>query len=225
MQKPTGKIDLKKEQEATLARPRRDYSLMAKMLFTGMDLIYGKELTLPKVKLLEVLARIPYQAWEIRQYRRMNSLFADAAAVEQAREIMAWGRAAQDNEFWHLRVITERMAELGVRDTALRERLVRPIAAFKYNLFSRLLARFNIRRAFLLNAEFEDHAEHEYMRLVADHPELETMRVQNRAAAEEGEFTSWADVFRRIGLDEREHMNDSLAHCGRASEVVPAASR
>jgi hypothetical protein len=206
MQKQTGKIDLKKEQEATLARPRRNYSLMAKMLFTGMDLVYGKELTLPKVKLLEILARIPYQAWEVRQYRRMNSIFADDDAVAKAREIMAWGRAAQDNEFWHLRVITERMAEMGMQDTPLRAHLIRPIATFKYNLFSGFLARFNIRRAFLMNAEFEDHAEHEYMRFVADHPELEGMKVQNRAAAEQGEFMSWV-------------------HCGKASEVVPDASR
>ncbi|MFH0952961.1 MAG: hypothetical protein V1873_01385 [Verrucomicrobiota bacterium] len=218
-------IDARKEQEATLARGRMKYSLMARMLFEGMDLVYGKDLTLPKVRLLEILARIPYQAWEIRQYRLLNSRFADPAAVQRARDIMQWGRAAQDNEFWHLRVVTERMARLGVRDTWFRDRLVRRIAAFKYVLFSHLLARFNIQRAFLLNAEFEDHAEHEYMQFVADHPELEKEKVDNRAAAEGGAFASWADVFRRIGLDERDHMNESLIHCGRAAQVVPFVSQ
>ncbi len=217
-------VDLKKEQEATLARPRLKYGAVTRMLFTGMDLIYGRDVTLPKMKLLEVLARIPYQAWEIRQYRRLHSRFADDAAVREAGEIVRWGRAAQDNEFWHLRVISERMAELGVKDTWFREHVVRRVAVFKYAVFARLLAFVNIRYAFQLNAEFEDHAEHEYMRFVREHPELDRQAVSNRAAEEVGAFASWGDVFRRIGLDEREHMNNSLVHCGRAGEVVKYAS-
>lgn len=220
----SAQVDLKKEQEATLARPRMKYGAVTRMLFTGMDLIYGKGVTLPKMKLLEVLARIPYQAWEIRQYRRLNRRFADDAQVSEANDIVRWGRAAQDNEFWHLRVINERMAELGLRDTWFRERVVRPVAVFKYMLLARTLALVNIRYAFQLNAEFEDHAEHEYMRFVREHPELEQQAVNNRAAAEQGAFASWADVFRRIGLDERDHMNESLVHCGRGAEVAKYAS-
>lgn len=216
-------VDLKKEQESALARPRRSYSLLAKMLFWGMDLVHGKELTLPKVKLLEILARIPYQAWEIRQYGRMNCKFADDNTVREARDVIHWGREAQDNEFWHLRVINERMQKLGIRESAFH-RLVTPIAVLKYTIFSRLLALVNIKRAFLMNAEFEDHAEHEYMQFVKDHPELENEKVDSESAKEYGDFASWADVFRRIGLDERDHMNASLRHCGRESEIVPYAS-
>ena len=212
-------VDLKKEQAATLARPRRSCGILARMLFWGVDVAHGKALTLPKVKLLEILARIPYQAWEIRQYGRMNSRYADDSTVAEAREVIQWGRAAQDNEFWHLRVITERMRKLNVRESAFH-RFITPIAVFKYTLFSRLLACVSIRSAFLLNAEFEDHAEHEYMEFVKDHPELENEPVDSEAAKEYGNFASWADVFRRIGLDERDHMNDSLVHCGRAGEVV-----
>lgn len=216
-------VDLKKEQEATLSRPRRKCSWMARALFWGMDLVHGKELTLPKVKLLEILARIPYQAWEIRQYGRMNSKFADDQTVTEARNVIQWGREAQDNEFWHLRVINERMKKLGVRESAFH-RFITPLAVFKYTIFSRLLALVSIRSAFLMNAEFEDHAEHEYMQFVKDHAELETERVDSESAKEYGDFASWADVFRRIGLDERDHMNASLRHCGRESEVIPCAS-
>jgi len=220
----TGKnVDMKKEQEATLARPRRSCGIFARALFWGMDVAHGKKLTLPKVKLLEILARIPYQAWEIRQYIRMNSKFADDSTVAEARDVIQWGRAAQDNEFWHLRVITERMRKLNMKESAFH-RFITPIAVFKYRIFCRLLARFSIQSAFLLNAEFEDHAEHEYMQFVKDHPELENEAVDSEAAREYGEFASWADVFRRIGLDERDHMNDSLVHCGRPNEVVPYAS-
>ena len=35
-----------------------------------------------------------------------------------------------------------------------------------------------------------------------------------------GAFDSWADVFRRIGLDERNHMNNSFTFAGRPECVV-----
>ncbi len=213
--------NLKKEQEATLARPPKKYGLFTHMLFWGMDVVHGRATTLPKVKLLEILARIPYQAWEIREYGVLHSRFADDPAVKEARDVIAWGRAAQDNEFWHLRVITERMRKLGIRESWFHARVVTPAAVFKYRLFACLLARFNLKGAFQLNAEFEDHAEHAYMQFVKDHPELESEKVDSEAAAEYGQFESWADVFRRIALDERDHMNNSLIHCGRGSEVVP----
>jgi len=215
------KIDLKKEQEAVLARPRLKYGPVAKFLFWSMDVIHGKETTLPKAKLLEILARIPYQAWEIRQYGRMNSKFADDGTVSEAREVINWGRDAQDNEFWHLRVITERMKDLGVKESFFHKHFIPPVAVLTYTLFSRMLALVNIKAAYQLNAEFEDHAEHTYMQFVKDHPELEDEQVESNAAAEYDDFASWADVFRRIGLHERDHMNHSLVHCGREAEVVP----
>ncbi len=217
-------VDLRREQEAVLARPRMRYTLMAKTLFTLMDLVHGKDTTLPKVKLLEILARIPYQAWEIRQYVRLHSKFANSQTVAEARDVIQWGRAAQDNEFWHLRVITERMQQKGIRESWFHAYPVRWGAVITYTIFSRLLARFNIRRAFLLNAEFEDHAEHTYMQFVKDHPELDQEKPDSEAVREAGEFSTWGDVFRRIGLDERDHMNESLIHCGRVNEVVPYLS-
>lgn len=217
-------IDMKKEQEATLARPRRKCGVLARLLFWGMDLIHGKALTFQKVRLLELLARIPYQAWEVRQYRRLNNAFEDNTTVSRAEDIIHWGREAQDNEFWHLQVITEKIAKDGVKLNWFRDRFLPPIAAFKYNLFARLLARFSIKSAFMLNADFEDHAEHEYMTYVKEHPELENMPVDCESAKRFGNPKNWADVFRRIGLDERDHMNNSLIHAGRASEVVPYVS-
>jgi hypothetical protein len=37
---------------------------------------------------------------------------------------------------------------------------------------------------------------------------------------EYGSFRSWADVFRRVGLDERDHMNNSFVFGGRPEHVV-----
>src|SRR5216683_2543664 len=59
--------------------------------------------------------------------------------------------------------------------------------------------------SYRLNADFEDHAEHEYMLYVAEHPELE-------AQPDPGTYGSLADLFRQIGHDERVHKQDSLVN-------------
>jgi hypothetical protein len=194
---------------------------MARALFKGMDLACGPETTLPKVRLLETLARLPYQAWEMRQYAWLSTHDHDPERVGEAVRLIQWGREAQDNEFWHLRVIENKMRADGLRESWFRQSAMPWGACFVYGGFSRWLARFRIRRAFHLNAEFEDHAEHTYMQFVKDHPELETMKVESAEAQRRGPFESWADVFRRIALDERDHMNQSFRFCGMADRVVP----
>ncbi len=62
----------------------------------------------------------------------------------------------------------------------------------------------------MFNAEFEDHAEHVYAQFVAEHSEWEQQPVNNEQVKADGDLSTWADVFRRIGLDERDHMNMSF---------------
>ncbi|MFH0880326.1 MAG: hypothetical protein V2A34_11490 [Lentisphaerota bacterium] len=214
-------VDLKKEQEATLSRRRLEYGSVAKILFWSLDLIYGKETTLPKVRLLEILARIPYQAWETRQYTKLTTRYGNEGLVTESKDIIRWGREAQDNEFWHLRTIEDRMKQLNIRENWFWTYFASRVAAFKYSLFSKGLAFFNIRAAFHLNAQFEDHAEHTYMQYVKDNPSLDQEKVTSSIAQETRTFESWGDVFRRIALDERDHMNDSLKHLGMNDQVAP----
>lgn len=223
MNAPKRKIDYRREQEATLARPHLRYTAMARTLFNAMDLAYGRATTLPKVRLLETLARIPYQAWETRQYSLLSHRYHKLEDVQRAKEILEWGREAQDNEFWHLLVIEERMRLEGVKEGWLWEDVAPHVACFKYAWFSRALARLDIRRAFYMNAEFEDHAEHVYFQFVKDHPELETQKVESEIVQQHpnGPFETWADVFRQIALDERDHMNNSFKHCGMSDRIVP----
>jgi demethoxyubiquinone hydroxylase (CLK1/Coq7/Cat5 family) len=212
--------DLKKEQQATSNRPRYGYSLAAKVFFLSMDLITGKQITLPKVKLIEILACIPYRSWETRQYARMTQRYRDPVLVEEAQKIMRSARESQDNEYWHLRVVNEKMKEDGIKDPWY---LFPPIPLLMVGCYSVLMyvtALINIRRAFLFNAEFEDHAEHVYAQFVEEHPEWERQPVNNEQVKEYGEFLTWADVFRRIGLDERDHMNMSFAFCDKPERVV-----
>ena len=213
-------IDLKKEQQASLARPRYRYSLAAKLFFLMMDLVTGRKTTPAKAKLIEMLASIPYRSWEIRQYTRLTRMYRDRDKVAFAEGIMEWGREAQDNEYWHLVVINEKMKEDGIRDPWYLFPLIPWFMITGYVIMTRIMAVLNIRGAFLFNAEFEDHAEHVYAKFVEDNPGLEDQRVDNPLVGEYGNFETWADVFRRIGLDERDHMNNSFVYCGKPEHVV-----
>ena len=212
--------DLKKEQKASSERSRYQYSLAAKVFFFSINLITGKKITLPKVKLIEILASIPYRSWETRQYARMTRSYRYRAVVHEARKIMEWAREAQDNEYWHLLVVNEKMKEDGVRDSWY---LFPPIPLLMVGFYAALMhvmALASIRRAFLFNAQFEDHAEHVYAQFVEEHPEWERQPVNNERVKERGELPTWAEVFRRIGLDERDHMNRSFVFCGKPERTV-----
>jgi hypothetical protein len=112
------------------------------------------------------------------------------------------------------------MKEDGIKDPWY---LVPPVPLFMVGFYAaimHLLAMTSIRRAFLFNAEFEDHAEHVYAQFIEEHPEWEQQPVNNEQVNENGELPTWADVFRRIGLDERDHMNMSFRFCGKPECVV-----
>lgn len=213
-------IDLKKEQQDSLARPRYKYSMVARFFFLAMDIATGRKVTLAKAKLLEILACVPYRGWETLQYARMTRHYKNIELVQEARSIIAWGREAQDNEYWHLLVINEKMRADGLNDPWY---LFPPITFFmgwSYVLLARVLAFFSTHRAVLFNAEFEDHAEHVYAQFVQEHPEWEKQPVRNELVAKYTAVDTWADVFRRIGLDERDHRNTSFAFCGKTEFIV-----
>ncbi len=214
-------IDLKREQQATLARPRYPYSRVARGFFQSMDLLTGGRTTLSKAKLIEALAGVPYRAWENRQYARMTRRSRTETLVSQATSILSWAREARDNEQWHLLVIEEKMREDGEREAWYLAPPIPQAMIAGYSLMSWALALVDIRRAFLFNAEFEDHAEHTYAELVRDRPEWDRQPVTSglvRTYA--GDCETWSDVFRRIGLDERDHMNTSFRFTGRDAWIV-----
>jgi hypothetical protein len=213
-------IDLKKEQQASRARPRYPYSAVARIFFVSMDMLTGKKTTLAKAKLVEALAPIPYRAWERREGRRVTRRQGDGELGQEAGAIMRWGKEAQDNEHWHLLLIEEKIREDSAKEAWYLSPPLPSLMVGPYALLTWTMARVAMRRAFLLNAEFEDHSEHTYAQLVHDHPEWEDQPVKSTVVQGYGSFRSWADVFRRVGLDERNHMNNSFRFAGRPEHVV-----
>jgi ubiquinol oxidase len=205
------KTDLKAEQSATLGAPRRDYGLLARLLFSGMDLVYGGRRTLPKFIVLEVIARVPYQAWEQVAYIAMTHTYSVPGFARRVFEFVKESRGQQDNEQWHLLILEEMVQKKGIAESFFLYRLAPQFVAFAYYHVSWLLYVIEPRLSYELNADFEDHAEHEYMEFVRENPELETRPFESEFAGDYGKFASEADLFRNIGLDERHHKLESLA--------------
>ena len=202
--------DLGAEQASTLATPRLRYGLLGRALFLGMDLVYGRQRSLSKFKVLEIVARVPYQAWEQVAYVAMTHKHGEPDFARRIFEFVSESRAQQDNEQWHLLILEEMIQDQGKREGFLRFRLLPQFIALFYYHVSWLLYVLRPGWSYSLNAQFEDHAEHEYMQFVAEHPELEHTPFVSTFEADYGSFPSQADLFRRIGLDEREHKQESL---------------
>jgi hypothetical protein len=202
-------------QRDTEASPRRQYGPAAKLLFRSLDLIYGRDRTLSKFKVLELVARVPYQSWEQVAYIAITHVPHRTGLARRIYDRVAEARAQQDNEQWHLLILEEQIARSGRRESRWRFYWIPQAIAFAYYQLSWLLYVVHPAWSYRLNADFEDHAEHEYMTLVAEHPEWEQEPFISAFTADYGSFESLADLFRQIGHDERVHKDESLAHLHR----------
>jgi ubiquinol oxidase len=202
-------------QRQTIDSPRRAYGLAARALFRSLDLIYGRERTLSKFKVLELVARVPYQSWEQVAYIAITHVPHQIGLARRIYDRVVETRAQQDNEQWHLLILEELIADSGRRESRWRYYWIPQAIAFVYYQLSWLLYVLHPARSYRLNADFEDHAEHEYMTLVAEHLEWEKEPFTSAFTADYGSFDSLADLFRQIGHDERVHKQESLARIRR----------
>jgi Alternative oxidase len=203
---------LREVQQQTLDAPRLRYSLLARALFKTMDLGYGRNGTIVKFIMLEYIARVPYQAWERVGYLALAKHRRRSALAKRVFGRIVQTRAEQDNEQWHLLVLQDLAQRRGLKQSFVKHRLAPWLIACVYYHLSWLLFLVAPEWSLRLNADFEDHAEHEYMRYVAEHPELETQADPGSYAAEYGRYDSIADLLRQIGHDERIHKLDSLVN-------------
>jgi ubiquinol oxidase len=202
--------ELLRAQQETLTTSRRHYGLFARALFVFMDAVYGKKGHLRKFQVLEIVARMPYQTWEHVAYVAITHKYKDTSLAKSIHKRIAEARAQQDNEQWHLLIMEELIEERRLRRGKLRYVWLPQVVAFVYYQLSWVLYVIRPYFSYKLNADFEDHAEHEYMTFVADHPELENEKWQSAFTEEYGRFDTVADLFRQIAHDERVHKLESL---------------
>ena len=198
-------------QRETLNTPRLSYGLASRVLFVLLDVFYGRKRTLPKFKVLELVARVPYQSWEQVAYIAITHIAQRTGLARRIHDQVAEARAQQDNEQWHLLILEELAARTERREPRWHYYWLPQLIAFGYYQLSWLLYVIRPAWSYRLNADFEDHAEHEYMTLVAEHPEWEKEPFTSAFEADYGSFDSLADLFRQIGHDERVHKQESLA--------------
>jgi hypothetical protein len=207
---------LRAEQQVTLDSPRRRYGPAARALFVLLDVVYGRPRSLSKFKVLEVIARVPYQAWEQVAYVAVTHRYSRPTFARRIFDRVGESRAQQDNEQWHLLILEDLVERSAKRETFLRYRVLPQAIAFVYYHLSWLLYAIKPAWSYQLNLDFEDHAEHEYALLVQEHPEWEDTPYDGPFTEEYGAFASLADLFRQIGHDERVHKEESLARIAEA---------
>jgi len=203
---------LRVEQQRTLDTPRRRYSVAARGLFLVMDLLYGRKRTLGKFRVLEIVARVPYQTWQTVTYKQISKQHRNPHAIRRLYDRVLAFRSQQDNEQWHLMILSELVARSGKRESKVWYDVLPRLIAFGYWHFAWLLYAIKPEWSHRLNADFEDHAEHEYALLVAENPQWEITPYRSYVAADYGTFASLADLFRQIGHDERLHKQESEQH-------------
>ena len=209
-------LNLKAEQQKTLDAPRRRYGFLASLLFVSMDIFYGRRRSLSKFKVLEVIARVPYQSWEHVAYIAMTHTYTKPHFARRIFEFVKESRSQQDNEQWHLLILEDLVQRQKIHESFFWHRLLPQFIAFFYYHVSWLLYVIRPVWSYLLNADFEDHAEHEYMEFVKQTPAFESQPFESDFEEDYGRFVSLADLFRRIGLDERLHKEESLARIAQA---------
>jgi hypothetical protein len=202
--------ELRAAQLETLESPRLRHSFLARALFTSMDLAYGRKRTFVKFTMLEYIARVPYQAWERMGYLALGRHHRRSSLAKRVYERIVETRMEQDNEQWHLLILQDLVQRKGLKQSFVMHRLAPWAVAFFYYHVSWLLFLIRPEWSYRLNADFEDHAEREYMRFVAENPQFEDQPAPRTYAVEYGDYESLADLLRQIGHDERVHKLDSL---------------
>ena len=195
-------------QGESLTTPRRSAGWSARLLFRIMDLVYGEPRTLEKFRVLELVARVPYQAWENVAYVAVTHTARQPGFARRVFNRVRVSRWEQDNEQWHL-LILEELTRDEPRGSWVKSRVLPQILAFAYYQLSWITYALNPVRSYRLNADFEDHAEHEYALLVQEHPEWEDEPYTGTFGDDFGHYESLADLFRQIGYDERLHKQGS----------------
>jgi hypothetical protein len=203
--------ELAASHQQTLGSPRRRYGLGAKVLFALLDLVYGQARTLSKFKVLELVARVPYQSWEQVAYIAITHTSERPDLARRIFDRVRISRDQQDNEQWHLLILEERIERQGVKEGRFKFTVIPQAIAFVYYQVSWLLYVIRPVWSYRLNADFEDHAEHEYALLVTEHPEWDEEPFISSFSDDYARVATVADLFRQISFDERFHKDESIA--------------
>jgi rubrerythrin len=192
-------------------QPSHEYALISNILFKSMDFFYGEETSLSKLKVLELIARIPYQSWEHNFFVWLTHKYGEAKYVERALEELQLSRSAMDNEQWHLFILADLINQLKIKENFILHVALPQVIAFTYFYVIMLVHFIKPEWSYKLNADFEDHAEHTYKKFITDNPQFKEQKVNSIYFKYYGHSDNLAELLYKIAEDERHHKEESLA--------------
>jgi hypothetical protein len=182
------------------------------LLVTLGNLVFGDKPSYGKFKAVEVIARIPYQSWEVASYMFLTFFYANEQKAIALSNTSRFGRAAQDNETMHVIVISQLAKKYG-EDNFFIHTLIPLVFSFFYFVGSFILYIINPKYSFELNYLFESHAFEQYARFINDHEDnLKSKPIMSDFLTLYGRFPkSEYELFVSIRNDELIHRNASAA--------------
>lgn len=181
--------------------------IVTRALVALLAALYGPEPSFPKFRALELIARVPYQAWEAVAYRAITGSYPDRDLTIALADRIHAARHQHDNEHRHLVWIEEICIARKEPESWWRHRLVPRLLAHLFYALAWIAHSIRPTWSYHLNAELEDVAERDYLKFVERSPQLEAEPCPFPGHA------SLADLIRAIAKDEREHKLESLARC------------
>ena len=139
--------------------------LLGSLLVNMGNLVYGREPSYGKFKAVEVIARIPYQSWEVASYMLLTMFYSNEKRAIELSQTSRFGRSAQDNETMHVVVLSQLARKYG-QDSLIRHTFIPLAFSFFYFAASFVLYLFSPRAALELNYLFESHAFEQYSRFL-----------------------------------------------------------
>ncbi|MBU2103842.1 hypothetical protein KKD81_02615 [Patescibacteria group bacterium] len=181
------------------------------LLVSSGTLVYGKRPCYAKFKAIEVIARIPYQSWEVATYTLLTGFYANEERAIELTKTSAFSRHAQDNETMHVVVLSQIVKRLRC-EGFFRHVLIPLLFAFFYFWTVYLLYMLSRKSALELNYLFENHAYHEYDQfLIQDGERLRDTAIMSDFLVHYGRnFRSEYEFFESVRNDELIHRNRSI---------------
>jgi len=185
--------------------------ILGKLLVGSGNLIYGKEPSYKKFKAVEVIARIPYQSWEVASYTLLTLFYSNEAKAIELSKTSRFSRLAQDNETMHVVVISQ-IVKKAREGNFFIHTLIPLIFSFFYFWIGFLLYIFSPKSSFELNYLFENHALEQYsLFLEKNADKLRAAPVDSPYLKFYGrEVSNEYDLFLSIRNDELIHRNESV---------------
>lgn len=180
------------------------------VLFGFIDVLYGKKPSLVKFKVIEVVARVPYQTWEFANYLATTNFYNNEKRAVQYACLADFGKFAQDNETMHV-VVISKICKDEKRGNWFMHTFIPIIMAYVYMVISTILYALDRKHSYELNYLFEDHAYHQYDIFLKEHKDnLLERGVQSEFLGYYGrEVENQYDLFVSIKNDEIIHRNES----------------